>query len=187
MSKAFTKDEGEGDVPDVVAPRAPLPDGTPNYVTARGLALLHAELARLETERGELTGRDEESRRAAWLRLGSRLSELSARIASAVRIDPPGPERRDQILFGARVHVRAEDGAERTVRIVGVDEADPREGRIAFTAPLARALLGRAVGDDVSFRSPRGSEELEVLRISYEPDPEETPVPGAAPAGPRAR
>jgi transcription elongation GreA/GreB family factor len=53
-------------------------------------------------------------------------------------------------------------------RIVGVDEADASQGRLAFTAPLARSLLGKGEGDVVTLRTPRGEEELEVLSIGYE-------------------
>jgi transcription elongation factor GreB len=62
---------------------------------------------------------------------------------------------------------RREDGAERRYRLVGVDEADPRRGALSWRSPLAAALLGARVGDTVTFRSPRGDEELEVVALSY--------------------
>ena len=163
MSKAFTKDESDPRVADPVTPRAPLPSGTPNYVTPRGLALLQGELAQLEAERGALAV-DDAARRA---RLGARIGELEARIASAVPVDPAA-HAQDSVRFGATVQVRGEDGSERRFQIVGVDEADPQRGCIAFVAPLARALLGKSVGDEVRFASPRGSEALEVIEIRYE-------------------
>jgi transcription elongation factor GreB len=165
VSKAFTKDESEPRLADVVTPRAPLPSGTPNYVTPRGLALLQSELAQLEAERGALGG-DDAGRRAA-ARLAVRIGELEGRIASAVPVDP-ATHAHDRVRFGATVQVRAADGALRRFQIVGVDEADPQQGRIAFVAPLARALLGQPVGAEVTFQSPRGSEELEVIEICYE-------------------
>jgi transcription elongation GreA/GreB family factor len=67
------------------------------------------------------------------------------------------------------VRVRGAAGGERAYQVVGVDEADPKQGRIAFVAPLARALLGKQVGDWVSFESPSGSEELEILAVDYAP------------------
>jgi transcription elongation factor GreB len=63
--------------------------------------------------------------------------------------------------------VRTESGDERRYRIVGVDEADVAHGRVAFVAPLARALLGKKVGDGATVRTPGGEEELEVLAIAY--------------------
>jgi transcription elongation factor GreB len=165
MSKAFTKDESEAVLTDVVTPRAPLPEGTPNYVTPRGLELLRDELARLEAERSALGAADDAARRAA-ARLSLRIVELEARIASAVPVDP-ATHAQDCVRFGATVRVRAGDGTQRSFQIVGVDEADPQQGRIAFVAPLARALLGKPVGAEVTFRSPRGVEELEVTEILY--------------------
>jgi transcription elongation factor GreB len=66
------------------------------------------------------------------------------------------------------VTVRTEAGAERTYSIVGVDEADAGAGRIAFVAPLSRALLGKRAGDAATVRTPHGNEELEVLSVVYE-------------------
>ena len=63
--------------------------------------------------------------------------------------------------------MRGESGGERRYEIVGVDEADVAHGRVAFVAPLARALLGKRVGDVALLRTPRGEEELEVLAIDY--------------------
>jgi transcription elongation factor GreB len=165
MSKAFTKDESEAVLTDVVTPRAPLPSGTPNYVTPRGLELLRSELAGLEAERAALGLADDAARRTA-ARLAARIAELEGRIATAVPIDP-ATHAQDRVRFGATVRVRGADGAERRFQIVGVDEADPQQGRIAFVAPLARALLGQSVGAEVTFQSPRGIEQLEVLEIVY--------------------
>lgn len=146
MSKAFTK-EDVPDAPVVVRHRPSLPDGMPNYVTARGLAALRAELA--TTEEGAV-----------------RRAELEHRIASAVVVPPPVEPH--EIRFGARVQLRAADGRARQVRIVGVDEADPAAGSIAFVAPLARALLGRRAGDLVSVSMPGGDEDLEVVAVVYD-------------------
>ena len=145
MSKAFTK-EDRGDEPVVIRHRPPLPEGTPNYVTPGGLQKLHAALA--------------------TAKLGARRLELEQRIASAVVAAPPAD--RGEIRFGARATIRHENGGIRQVHIVGVDEADPPAGLIAFVAPLARALLGRRVGDSVTVRVPGGAEELEVVAIQYD-------------------
>ncbi len=145
VSKAFTKDD-RPDEPVVVRHRPSVPDGVPNYVTARWLAALRAELAAAEP--------------------GARRSELEQRIAAAVVA--PLPTDRDEIRFGARVKLRARDGQLREVQLVGVDEADPANGLIAFVAPLARALLGRRVGDEAIVRAPGGAEELEILSLDYD-------------------
>jgi len=168
MSKAFTKDDAWEE--PVVAPRAPLPDGVPNYVTPRGLRLLRAELAGLEAERQGLEGGDSDDveRRRRRAIVGTRLRDLQARLASAQLVEPAG-QPRDRVRFGARVTLRTIDGErageERQLAIVGVDEADPAHGRVAFTAPIARAVLGREVGDSAALRTPRGDEQLEIVAI----------------------
>jgi transcription elongation factor GreB len=167
MSKAFT-DEEAAELPQVVPARAPLPPGVPNYVTARGLGLLRDELAALQRERERLERElaDVELARALAA-LALRRTELEARIASAELVAPP--ERGDdEVRFGANVTVAGGNGERRRHQIVGVDEADPAQGRVAFISPLARALLGRAVGDTVLFRAPRGEEELEIVEVDYE-------------------
>ncbi len=173
MSKAFTKEEPWEE--PIVPPRAPVPAGVPNYVTPRGLGLLKAELAQLEAERHRLDadrGDEAEYRRRLAI-LAGRTSELAARIASAEVVDPHR-QPRDQVRFGARVTLRTasgdREGEERRLEIVGIDEADAAHGRVAFTAPIARSILGRAVGETTVLRTPRGQELLEVVSIDYAAD-----------------
>jgi transcription elongation factor GreB len=145
VSKAFTKDD-RPDEPVVVRHRPSLPEGLPNYVTRRGLQELRAVLA--------ATGP------------GARRAELEERIATAVVARPPSD--RDEIRFGARVKMRDAGGALREIQIVGVDEADPGKGLVAFLAPLTRALLGRRAGDQMTVRAPGGTDDLEVLAVDYD-------------------
>jgi transcription elongation factor GreB len=166
MSKAFTSEETAPD--PVVRPRAPLPVGVPNYVTRRGLEALQRELTELERERVTAEhgapSAEEQARAAA---LATRVTELAGRIHGAVLVDPPaGPT--NEVRFGARVVARDAEGRERRLQIVGVDEANGREGKVAFVAPIARALLGRRRGELATWRSPRGEEELEVVDIEYD-------------------
>jgi transcription elongation factor GreB len=174
VSKAFT-DEETAEPPRFVPPRAPLPPGVPNYVTARGLALLRTELDALAGERARAERELPEPERApALAALAQRRAELEDRIASAELVRPPA-EPTDTVRFGAVVTVAGAAG-ERRYRIVGVDEADAAQGRIAFVAPLARALLGRAAGDSVRVRLPRGEDELEILAVRYDDDDVEPPA-----------
>jgi transcription elongation factor GreB len=167
VNKAFTK-EDESPEPALVPPRASLPPGTPNYVTARGLELLRAELVRLDNERTNLDRTMKPEERAAQLaRLAAQQSALEDRLAAATLVDV-AKQPQDEVRFGANVAVRTTTGALRTYRIVGVDEADPTAGLVAFLSPLARALLGRSVGEIVTVRTPRGEDELEVVRIAYD-------------------
>jgi transcription elongation factor GreB len=157
VSKAFT-DEETAEAPRVVVPRPPLPEGVPNYVTERGLALLRDELAALLEERAP-----DGPERAA---LAQRRAQLQQRIASAELVTRPS-EADEVVRFGAHVRVEGAEG-ERRLQIVGVDEADAAQGRIAFVAPLARALLGRRAGDVVRVQKPSGEEELEVVAVEWE-------------------
>jgi transcription elongation factor GreB len=156
MSKAFTSEEATLDV--LVPPRAPLPPGVPNYVTPQGLELLRAERLELEAARAEL-GRG--AALAAW---SIRLGELDQRLASAELV-VPGAAQHGVVRFGSRVTVAGDSGEEKTFEIVGVDEADAARGKIAFLAPIARALLGRQVGDSVSVQTPGKLQELEIVAL----------------------
>ncbi len=147
MSKAFTKDD-RPDEPLVVRRRPSLPEGVPNYVTGRWMRGVREQLARAEP--------------------AHRL-ELEQRLASAVLA--PAAGERGEIRFGAHVTLRSGDGQERRIQIVGVDEADPATGSIAFVAPLARALLGHRAGDTVTVRAPGGTDDLEVTAVEYEDEP----------------
>lgn len=165
MSKAFTKESDDAsDAPSLRA-RAPLPAGTPNYVTRRGLLELRQELAQLEAERDAPAAADAPAGRASTL--AGRVAELAARVASAVVVAPPDPPT-NEVRFGAMVVVRDDHGHERRVQIVGVDEAHAADGRIAFVAPLARALLGKRVGDQTTVRTPKGDDEVEIVSVTYD-------------------
>jgi transcription elongation factor GreB len=148
MSRAFLKDDA--DLEGVIVPhRAPLPAGVPNLVTPAGLARLEREHAELTAERDAWTGAPDAPDRARRLAaLGTALDELEGRLASARVVQPPAASDAPAGL-GATVAVRFEDGEGARFTIVGVDEADPLEGRVAFTAPLAAAVLERRVGDEI--------------------------------------
>jgi len=75
----------------------------------------------------------------------------------------------DQVLFGAWVKLRDEEGRERIYRIVGIDETDPKRGFISWISPMAKALLQARVGDAVNVRTPKGEEEFEILDVWYRP------------------
>lgn len=170
VSRAFVKEE-RPETPPVAAPRAPLPEGVPNYVTARGLQLLRRESEALARERSEAEGLpDGDARTSALSLLVQRKAALEARLASAVLVVPRSACR--EVRFATAVVVRGEDGDERKYQLVGVDEAEPDQGRIAFVSPVAKALLGRRAGDVTIVRTPRGDETLEVVDVTCEPDAE---------------
>ncbi len=102
--------------------------------------------------------------------LNERVALLEERIAGAELVDP-AKQPQDEVRFGATVTLRGSSGAERRYRIVGVDEADPARGAIAFTSPLARALSGKGVGEEARVRTPGGQDDVEIVRIDYREEP----------------
>lgn len=151
MSVAFRRDCDE----EHLEPRfeLPIPPG-PNLVTPAGLAQIHARVEELEAI---VAATDDEARLAEAKR---DLRYWRARQATA-HVAPPPP--RGRVAFGSRVGFRLK-GAVRTLEIVGDDEADPAFGRIAFSAPLARALIGTGIGDFADFAGE--SDVIEILDIA---------------------
>jgi transcription elongation GreA/GreB family factor len=135
----------------------PIPVG-PNLVTANGLASIEAQVSALEALAASET---EEEPLAAAKR---ELRYWRTRLATA-QLAPPPPE--DEVAFGSRVAFR-QNGALRSIDIVGDDEADPSAGRISFSAPLARAMIGACVGDRLDFAG--RPEALEVVEVGPIPD-----------------
>jgi transcription elongation factor GreB len=96
-----------------------------------------------------------------------RLRFLTRRLEHAEVVDPSAQTQRDRVFFGATVTYADAQDAERTITIVGVDEADMAEGKVSIGSPVALALLRARCGDEVTVRTPRGPEILEVLAIRY--------------------
>lgn len=168
MSRAFTKDEAPEDA-IVVPPRAPLPAGVPNYVTPRGDRLLREEKAALVAERSRLaaaSGMEETERKRQLAAVAERLAMLQERLARTQLVDPRR-QSGEAVRFGAHVVLTGSDGSERRFQIVGVDEADAAEGRVAFTSPIARAVTGKKVGDAAELATASGTESLVVHAIRY--------------------
>ena len=170
MSRAFIKEDLAESAP-IIPPRAALPPGTPNYVTPRGLSLLRAELAELQGQRAQVEANhsDEADRTRQLTVLNGRLKALTERIGTAKVVDPRD-QPTDQVRFGATVTLQTRSGqgsGRRQFTIVGVDEASVAEGRVAFVAPIARALQGARRGQTVSLPVGRGVETVEVVDIAY--------------------
>jgi transcription elongation factor GreB len=166
MSRGFIKEDDQEEIP-MVPPRADLPEGVPNYVTPAGMEELLAEKQMLVDEKDSLDSSNENERRVALNHINAKLRLLENRIASA-RVVEPGDQAPGEIRFGATVKLRnvVLDKVQ-TFQIVGVDEADFSRGKIAFTSPVARALINKKAGERAILK--RGREELvfEVLEISY--------------------
>lgn len=171
MSRAFLKDETSGERP-VIPPRPALPPNTPNYVTPRGLEQLRAELVELEAERSRTeANRDDAASRTRQLTIiNGRLSELMSRISSAKVVDIKN-QPQDEVRFGATVTLKTISGGKpgtiRKFTIVGVDEASVPEGKIAFIAPIARAVQEAKPGEKITLKLGRTEEIVEVKEIAY--------------------
>jgi transcription elongation GreA/GreB family factor len=159
------KEDDQRNAGDELPERAQSPH--PNYVTAQGLADLKREVNTLTAEREATTQGDgalvAEGNR---VRIDRNLRYVNARIACAILVNPRD-QATDAVAFGATVRVREPDGAERVFSIVGEDEADAECGKTSWVSPLARALRGAQVGDNVSWKRPSGDLELEVVTIHY--------------------
>lgn len=148
----------------MIPPRASLPAGVPNYVTPRGMRLLKEEKAQLEKEKERALRKKEETGERYDLDLAEgKLKLLQERLHKAQVISRPPAQQRDKVRFGAVVKLRDAAGALQEYQLVGVDEADVKQGKIGFVAPLARALMGRGVGERCSWQREGETTEMEIV------------------------
>lgn len=154
----------------------------PNYITPDGYRRLREEYEALYgDERPKLLetiawaasngdrseNADYQYGRRRLREIDRRINFLARRMKSAKVVDPAGQPDRDRIWFGATVTLADEEDEERTVTLVGEDEADAGAGRISWNSPLARAVRGAAVGDLRRVPLPAGEKEYEVVAIAY--------------------
>jgi transcription elongation GreA/GreB family factor len=142
VSKAFTKEDDDAPVAPVRRRGVPVP--VPNFVTARGLAEAREELERLGREGGD----------------HDRIAELSAHLATAQVADVGD---RGVVALGATVTVEDDAGDRHVYQVVGAIEAEAKSGKISWQSPLATALWGARIGDEVTL--PRGS--ASIVAIAY--------------------
>lgn len=154
MSSAFVK-EADGNQVVETLPERPI-SAHPNFVTAKGLASIEAELERVHREHAQAQA---ENDRATLARTARDLRYWTSRRATAQVIAPPDDDA--QVQFGSTVIIERDDGRRQAYRIVGEDEADPKRGTLSHAAPLARALFGKSVGDVVK----AGQSEAEIVEI----------------------
>ncbi|MDO9204085.1 transcription elongation factor GreB [Methylotenera sp.] len=156
-----------------------------NYITPQGHAAIEAEFQQLlKVERPELVkvvswaaGNGDRSENGDYIygkrrlrQIDSRLRFLMQRMDLAVIVDPAKQQGLNKIFFGAWVTLFSlKDDTEHTYRIVGKDELEPSLGYISWVSPLARAMLGKQIGDVVKVPTPAGEDEYEVIAIQYTP------------------
>ena len=102
--------------------------------------------------------------------IDGRIRFLTKRLESAEVVDPRQQKNHDQVFFGATVTYADRRGAEKTVTIVGIDEADLDHGQVSWISPVARALMKAREGDVVELRTPAATEPIEVIEIRYQGD-----------------
>ncbi|MDD1535953.1 MULTISPECIES: transcription elongation factor GreA [unclassified Bradyrhizobium] len=160
MSVAFTKEESAETASETLLPDRPI-SPHPNLVTEAGLQALQTQLqeAREAYEAAQAIEDVNEKRRQSAVPLRD-ARYLTERLRTAQLV--PDPVSNDVVAFGSTVTFSRADGRVQTYRIVGEDEADPKAGTISFVAPVARSLIGKAVGDVVG----AGAQEIEILSIA---------------------
>lgn len=159
MSVAFTKEESAETASETLLPDRPI-SPHPNLVTEAGLKALQTELqqAREAYEAAQAIEDVNEKRRQSAVPLRD-ARYLTERLRTAQLV--PDPATTEVVAFGSTVTFSRTDGRVQTYRIVGEDEADPKAGTISFVAPVAKSLMGKAVGDVVG----AGAQQIEILSI----------------------
>jgi transcription elongation factor GreB len=157
-------------------------DLTPRFITPEGFARVRSEYDQLfSVERPKLVetvswaaSLGDRSENADYIYGKRRLREIDHRLAHLARVmkaakvvDPAMQPTRDQVRFGATIELADEQDNRRVLTIVGDDESDATAGRIGWSAPLARALIGARVGDERIVRLPTGEKSYEVVAITY--------------------
>jgi len=138
-----------------------------NYVTPNGLSILENEATRLDAERITLsTLKGDETAKQKLAVVDRDLRYLSARLEEAVVVDPAQQDK-ETVLFGASVIVEDETGETWQFHIVGEDEADMSQQKVSYISPIARALIGRKVADNVVWKRPAGDLVLDIIEINY--------------------
>ena len=168
MSKAFVRESDSNDGEEVLRPLPVLPTGARNYLTTEGAKRLQDELTQLlETDRPRFAAdpTDPDNRRQLQV-IDHRIRHLQQSLASAEILAPGVRTHQDAARFGDTVTVREADGTTVKYRIVGVDEAGLEVHWISWQSPLAKALLAARRGEHVSFETPAGPTQLEVLDIT---------------------
>ena len=164
MSRGFVKEDDQEEVP-LVPPRADLPAGTENFVTQNGMDALLEEKEDLLHQQESLDLSHEKEYRISFNHINAKLQLLNERITSAKIIDQKKlPE--DEIHFGVTVTFKnIETSINQTFQLVGVDEANISKGKLAFTTPLAKALLHKKVGEKAILKLGEKENIFEIVKI----------------------
>ena len=165
MSRAFVK-ENDLEHAGIDIPERPLSD-EPNYVTPNGLKELNSKIDALDVEREQLKQKKDDPIAKQKITIIERdIRYYAARIESAI-LTRPKEEDHSTVLFGAKVTVEDEEGKLCAYEIVGEDEADIHQGKVSYLCPLAEALIGAKLNDEVTWEKPLGHTYLTIQKIEY--------------------
>ena len=164
MSRAFINEDQQVEAP-FVPPRADLPNGVTNYVTPEGFEALLKEKEELSDRLRELNAGEEHGKMTAIKIIHIKLEMLENRILTSNIIEQEGQDM-SEVRFGSKVLLQiGRSKKTRKLQIVGVDEADLKEGKIAFTSPLAKEMMNKKVGERVVLKLAHGESVFKVLEI----------------------
>lgn len=183
MSKAFTKEDdnaAETDLEEADQEALKVPGGK-NYITPVGAQRMRDEMKKLlDEERPKIVevvswaaGNGDRSENGDYIYGKRRLREIDRRIRFLTKrleiaeIIDPTKQSSERVVFGATVTVKNESEEEKVYSIVGVDETDVKRGHVSWISPIGRALLKAKEGETVTLKTPRGDEDLEVVRIEF--------------------
>lgn len=164
MSRGFVREEDQEEAP-LIPPRAALPLGVTNYVTQYGKEKLLEEKSELEQKRAAIDLKDDQAKRREQAVIDGKLALLNERINSA-RVINLSNQPHDEVRFGSYVEFQL-NGKLQSFQIVGVDEANVKEKKISFTAPIAKALMGAKKGSEITFQLGTETKTIQVLDINY--------------------
>jgi transcription elongation GreA/GreB family factor len=167
MSRAFVKEQDDKPAIDELPERPQSPH--PNYVTPKGHAQLQERCQELLKQRSALAADADPLAVQQFKQVERDLRYFQARLERAIVVDP-ATQPSGEVYFGAEVSVRDENGEAHEFTIVGEDEADAAKGKVSWDSPLAHAMIGARVGDNVVWKRPAGDLGLEVIAIRYARD-----------------
>jgi transcription elongation factor GreB len=165
LSRAFVK-ENDLEHAGIDIPERPL-SPHPNYVTLQGYQELQDNIRLIEEELQNLKITEDNTLLEKKYRLERDLRYFLNRIKSAIKVDPKNQEK-DKVLFSATVNLTDENDMKMMFKIVGEDEADTSKNKISYVSPLAKALIGTKIGDEILWERPAGNIYLVVDEISYQ-------------------
>ena len=166
MSRGFVK-EDDLELAGTDLPERPISE-LPNYVTQNGLKQLKETVNALFDERDLLATNKEDPTTEQRLAMVDRdLRYVQARLEQAILVETPQNQRPSTVVFGTTVIVEDDEGKRHHFQIVGEDEANIALGTVSYASPLAAALIGQGIGNNVRWKRPAGDLNLEIIQITY--------------------